>query len=259
MAIDRHSIIEATELMGSAASTIKSIMRAGSLSDIHNAQRMQVNSGCSALEDGCPELAAAVNDAALFLHDFWTEIEVNKALLLETESFLRRYQSFKAAVVDFDNWRQDCYNGVDFFPAAHQIAMSLVRLCASADREIQPVVGLVEELRCGGKKQKPIEERFEDDMKVFCTIPYSGYLAKQVVRAEEMVVKSIWRGQKNELSYFAKWFGKDSFEIRRIFELEEEKKTKQPFEISKYDPSTLSGDNALIQTLKKYPREDFLK
>ena len=95
MAIDRHSIIEATELMGSAASTIKSIMRAGSLSDIHNAQRMQVNSGCSALEDGCPALAAAVNDAALFLHDFWTEIEVNKALLLETESFLRRYQSFR--------------------------------------------------------------------------------------------------------------------------------------------------------------------
>ncbi len=138
MGTDRHSIIEAAEQMRSAVSVMQEIMRIASRSELHRSGRLRIESGINTLEENCPGLKNVIIEAAAALRDDWPDIEGNKARIRETSTFFEQYQKFKAAVLEFDDWRCDCYDKEDIYPQAHQISMSLVLLCGRTDEELEP-------------------------------------------------------------------------------------------------------------------------
>lgn len=259
MGYTRETIIEAAELMDSAVSAMKEVMRLAGKSDIYRADRMKIDSDIFLLQEECPALAESLMDAALLFRDEWPEIEMNRLRMAEMSRFLEKYQRLRMTVLEFDDWRCDCYDGIEIYPKAHEIAMSMVILCNSADEELRLVS---DALAQGSDDHQSIDsmlEQFEKEMEPFCKIPNKGYLVNQIVRTVDPVFPAIWTGQKNELTYFAEWFRKDASQIRKIFEFEDDKKTKTPYELSKYPASTLPRDNALVKLLERYPKDNFFK
>lgn len=245
--------------MRSAVSTMEDIMRVASHSEIHRHDRIQIQSGIDELEENCPALLQVILDAALSLRDEWPEIEKNKARVRETERFFDGYRKFKATVLDFDDWRCQCYEGDEIFPEAHEIAMSMVLLCGRCDEQLDSTAKLLDELdHCGFSSDDPLLD-FEKQMQEFCDIPTDGYLIQQIRFTKDWALKATWHGAKNELTYFAEWFRKDSAQIRMIFDFPEDKKTKSRFELSKHPADKLQENNRLRLLLNKYPRERFLK
>ena len=251
MGADRHSIIEAAEQMRSAVSTMEEIMRIAGHSEIHRGDRIKIQSGVDELEDNCPTLLQSIMNAALALRDDWPEIELNKARIRETEKFFEQYQKFKAAVLDFDDWRCQCYDGEEIFPEAHEIAMSMVLLCGRCDEQLTSTAKMLDELdHCGFSSDDQLLA-FEKQMQEFCDIPSDGYLIEQIRFTKDSIFKATWHGAKNELTYFADWFRKDSAQIRMIFDFPEDKKTKGRFEISKHPANKLQESNRLRMLLNK--------
>ena len=249
----------AAGLMRSAAAKMREIMRIGNRTELYRAGRNQIDSNIGQLEENAPDLNDSIMDAALSLRDSWPEIEPNKLRVQEAEDFIREFQCLKAAVLEFDDWRQDCYEKENIFPRAHQIAMSLVCMCARCEKEIEPLVVVIDELKNGGLRSDSPLLKFEQEMDAYCQTPAVGYLASQIVHTEDMPIKAYWKGAKNELTLFGEHFNKTSQQLRMMFDFPEEKKTKQVFEMSKHPAGKLGEENKLYQLLKKYPREIFFK
>ena len=259
MSDDRHSIREAAEQMRSAVSVMQDVMRTAGHSELHKSGLARIDSDIRTLQKDCPELKKSILRAALQLRDDWTEIEGNKARLWETESFFAEFRKFLATTLQFDDWRQDCYDEINIFPQAHEIAMSLVLVCGECDEELAPLRVMFDELKNGGVPSEDPLEGFEEAMRDYCIIPQDGYLVEQIRHNFEPVFKAKWIGAKNELTLFGEHFGKSSLQLRRIFDFDEDKKTKQPFAMSKHPTTNLGDENRLCQILKKYPKEIFFK
>lgn len=256
---DRHSIIEAGTQMRTAVLTMEEVMRTAGRSELHRSGRLQIESDIRTLEEGCAGMKKLILKAAAALRDDWPEIEQNKARIRETSIFFEQYQKFKATVLEFDDWRSDCYDKEDIFPQAHQIAMSLVLLCGRADEELEQTRQMLDELQngCTGSEDPLLE--FEREMAEFCDIPFEGYLVQQIRFTKDPVFKAVWTGAKNELTYFAGWFRKDASQIRMIFDFPDDRKSKEQFALSRHPADKLPESNRLILLLKKYPREIFFK
>ena len=259
MNIERDAIFTAAGLMRSAAQLMQEIMRLGNKSELYKAGRDQIESDITQLEDGAPDLADAITAAALRLRDDWPEIEKNKLRVQETEEFINEFLRLKMTVMDFDDWRQDCYEKERIFPSAHQIAMSLVCMCHRSEELIAPTIRVIDELKNGGLRSDSPQLKFEAEMAPFCTPVVTGYLTSQIVHPHEAPMKSCWTGAKNELTLFGEHFNMDSRDLRMIFTFPDEKKTKQVFEMSKHPSTKLGEDNRLYQILQRYPRELFFK
>lgn len=245
--------------MRTAVLTMEEVMRTAGRSELHRSGHLQIESDIMALEEGCPKMKKLIVTAAAALRDDWPEIERNRARIRETSIFFEQYQKFKATVLEFDDWRSDCYDKEDIFPQAHQIAMSLVLLCGRADEELEHTRLMLDELQNGCPRSEDPLLEFEREMAEFCDTPFEGYLVQQIRFTTDPVFKAVWNGAKNELTYFANWFRKDASQIRMIFDFPEDKKSKEQFALSRHPADKLPESNRLILLLKKYPREIFFK
>ena len=259
MGIDRDSIYEAARRMNLAASVMQEIMRVARRSELHRAGRVKIDSDILTLQKECPKLKKLILRAVMQLRDDWPEIEGNKARRWETAKFFETYQKFMATALQFDDWRQDCYDDINIFPQAHEIAMSLVLVCGECDEELSPLREMFEESGNAVSSYDRLLLKFEDEMKEFCCVPIQGGLIDQVRHPNDPVFRFQWIGAKNELTLFGKYYDLTDTQLRMIFDFSDDKKTKQQFAMSRYPCEKLGTDNRLYRILQKYPKEVFYK
>ncbi len=259
METSRQSIVVAVERMSAAVGVISDVMRTAGRSEVFRAQRERIDGGIRALRDLAPALAEGIRTALAEVADGWKEIDGNKVRMNEVKRLLENYREFRMYVQDFDDWRCDCYEGIDIYPAAHEIAMSLVLLCRSCDRSVEGIVEALEKGADGGGSQPSPTDEFEREMSAFCSIPSSGYLVMQIMHPSEQAFRAMWYGKKIELSYFAQYYNLTSQQVRMIFEFPQERRTKTPFAYTRYPSENLPDDDPLVVLLKKYPRSILVK
>lgn len=130
--------------MSAAVGVISDVMRTAGRSEVFRAQRERIDGGIRALRDSAPALAEGIRTALAEVADGWKEIDGNRVRMNEVKRLLENYREFRMYVQDLDDWRCDCYEGIDIYPAAHEIAMNLVLLCRSCDRNVEGIVEALE-------------------------------------------------------------------------------------------------------------------
>lgn len=208
-----------------------------------------------------PVIIEALEQCCAWIRDEWPHIENNKARLHELALFLREYDAFRSAVMEYDDARIDNPAKDEHLFDQYLQPQEYVIVVARFDKELEFAQGHSQDVIQGYRSKAPLEGLSEKLCHKFCTGLSDEALDDLIRYHEPPMLKGTWFGDKNMATYFGKVCGLPCELMNQSFIFYKDDGSGRAIKLnySRNDADKVDSTSELGRILKVFPIDSIRK
>ena len=208
--------------------------------------------------DELPNLNDAFEGSYVLLRDNWKTIENNRVWLSEILAFRDKFQTFKDAVLAFDDLRIEKYERYREVVWNNELAMSLVVLAARAEEHLAAAFKYAEDTLPALKPKSSVSplQGLCEEMKAYFSGLTDKDLEDAILHGLNIGRKGDWIGKVTQGTYFGKHFGVTASRMNGIFNFYGEQNQPTKVHYTRYPADNIRPDDHIAVILSKYPHRE---
>jgi len=200
-----------------------------------------------------------LSECSNFINGEWPSIEKNSARCHEVSMFLHAYKALISAVLELDD---KCINNderADEIFSSMTVLMDYIYMLSVFDKQL----GFVDQFLSGATKEQKTEKSKYEGLAEKLQFHISGLDQNQledfIERDEFPLLVGSWIGPKRDATFFGHWFGKDCWQMNRVFNFSAEGNGKARLHYTQNSDENVKSTDQIYQILKNYPKKKKVK
>ncbi len=196
-----------------------------------------------------------LSECSDFINGEWTDIEKNSARCHEVSMFLHSYKGLISAVLELDDKCINDEQRCDEVFSSSTVVMDYIYMLSVFDKQL----GFVDQFLSGATKPREEEKSkyagLADKLMFHIAGIDQTQLENFIERDEFPLLVGSWIGSKRDATYFGHYFGKECWQMNRVFSFSTEGNGKARLHYKQNSDENVKTTDPIYQILKDYPRK----